>query len=74
MEVSDQPQPPAIYAPVKESQVLFEYEIGWAPELVWIFRIGDYSLAPAGSQILYDPVCCLIIILSVLTQFPCHML
>ena len=43
---------------VKEFQVPIEYKIGWAPEAVWMFRTGDYSLAPARSQILYHPVCC----------------
>jgi len=33
------------------SLVLVEYEFGWGPTPVWVFRRREKSIAPAGIQI-----------------------
>jgi hypothetical protein len=56
MEVSGQPHDPTALPLVKQHPMHFEYEAGWAPELVWVVLRRDKSLCISVIQMLYSEI------------------
>jgi len=46
--------------PRKRALVITEWEVGWAPELIWAFLSRETAVVSAGDRIPESPACILV--------------